>query len=429
MMKSITYKKILVDLIKWCALGVLIGALGGVIGAGFAHLLSFVTGLRQAAPWLVVLLPVGGIATVLLYRAFDMEHFGGTNEITASLTSKKTVRPIAAPLIFVSSAITHLFGGSAGREGAALQLGGAGASALCRVLRLHEQDQAIAMLSGMSAVFAGLFGTPLTAALFVLEFKLSRKTVGRAILPCFLSSLVAQKVSSALAVAAETAEISGVDPFSFSTVAKIFVLSLGLGVLGRLQCFAFHKTSHFVARLIPNALLRSASAAAVIVLFTAMVGDMRYNGSGMPMAILAVEGKADWFDFVLKILFTAVTLSAGLKGGEIVPTFCVGASFGCVFGGLLGLDPGFSAALGLVGLFCCTANSPVSAVFLGIEMFGFGALPHFIILCILLWLLSVNRGLFENRSFRSPLFSEKARRAYRRLFAFRLCDDKNSAKS
>ncbi len=404
-MKNITFKKIFFGVLKWCTLGVLIGTLGGLIGACFAHLLSFVTKLRQVAPWLVVLLPVGSIATVLLYRVFGMYNFGGTNEIIFCLTNKKTIRAIVAPLIFISSAITHLFGGSAGREGAALQLGGAGATALCRMLRLKENDQTIVIMSGMSAVFAGLFGMPLTAAFFVLEFKLSFKVISRAILPCLLSSVVATKFASALAVAAETANLSVIDTFTFPTIAKIIILSLGLSILGRLMCIAFHKTGHLMTRLISNAFLRTALAAAVIVVLTAIVGDMRYNGSGMSMAIMAIEGKADWFDFILKIVFTAFTLAAGLKGGEIVPTFCVGATFGCVFGSILGLDPGFGAALGLVGLFCCTTNSPVSAVFLGIEMFGFSALPYFIIVCIFLWLLSVNNGLFENRFFKSPILS------------------------
>ncbi len=403
--KNMTFKKTLFGVLKWCALGVLIGTLGGLIGACFAHLLSLVTRLRQAEPWLILLLPIGSIATVLLYQVFDMHNYGGTNEIILCLTNKKPIRTIAAPLIFISSAITHLFGGSAGREGAALQLGGAGAASLWRMLRLKENDRTIFVLSGMSAVFAGLFGTPLTAAFFVLEFKLNFKVIGRAVLPCFISSIVATKLSSALAVAAETVHISNINTLTFSTIAKIIILSLGLSILGRLMCLAFHKTGHLMNRLISNTFLRTASAAAVIVALTVIVGDVRYNNSGMSMAITAIEGNADWFDFILKIIFTAVTLAAGLKGGEIVPTFCVGATFGCVFGGILGLDSGFAAALGLVGLFCCTTNSPVSSVFLGIEMFGFSALPYFIIVCIFLWLLSANNGLFENRFFKSPIFS------------------------
>lgn len=405
-MKNITFKKIFFGVLKWCILGVLIGTLGGLIGACFDHLLSFVTRLRQTEPWLILLLPVGSIATGLLYRVFGMYNFGGTNEIVACLIDKKPIKVIAAPLIFISTAITHLLGGSSGREGAALQLGGAGATALCRVLRLKEDDQTLAIISGMSAVFASLFGTPLTATFFVLEFKLSFKVISRAILPCLISSVVAAKFSSALAVAAETANVSVIDTFTFPTVAKIIILSLGLSILSRLMCIIFHKTGNLMTRLISNAFLRTALAAAVIVVLTAIVGDMRYSGSGMSMAIMAIEGKADWFDFILKIVFTAVTLAAGLKGGEIVPTFCVGATFGCVFGSILGLDPGFGAALGLVGLFCCTTNSPISAVFFGIEMFGFCALPYFIIVCIILWLLSVNKGLFENRFLKSPLFQK-----------------------
>ena len=277
-MQNITFKKVFFGVLKWCSLGVLIGMLGGLIGACFAHLLSFVTNLRQVGPWLVFLLPVGSIATVLLYRAFGMHNFGGTNEIIACLTDKKPIRAIAAPLIFISSAITHLFGGSAGREGAALQLGGAGASALCRTLRLKENDRTIVIMSGMSAVFAGLFGTPLTAAFFVLEFNFSFKVISRAILPCFISSVVATKISSALAVAEETANLSVIDTFTFYTIAKIIILSLGLSILGRIMCIAFHETVHLMTRLISNTFLRTALAAGVIVVLTAIVGDMRYNG-------------------------------------------------------------------------------------------------------------------------------------------------------
>ena len=163
------------------------------------------------------------------------------------------------------------------------------------------------------------------------------------------------------------------------------------------MCLAFHKTGHLMTRLISNAFLRTALAAAVIIALTAIVGDMRYNGSGMSMAILAIEGKADWFDFILKIVFTAVTLAAGLKGGEIVPTFCVGATFGCVVGGLLGLDPGFAAALGLVGLFCCATNSPFASIVLSIEMFGGANLYIFALTCVICFVLSGHSGLYASQ--------------------------------
>ena len=389
-------RKIL-SFIRLCVLGALVGALGGLVGACFAHLLSFVTQLRESTPWLILLLPAGAMITVWLYRSCRMQDYGGANEIVLCLAEQKPIRTLAAPLIFVASAITHLLGGSAGREGAALQLGGAGAAWLCRRLRLQEKDRTILVMSGMSAVFAGLFGTPLTATVFVLEFRAKPKVLGLALLPCLISSVLAAKLAGALGVASEAVSLHSIAAFTLPAVAKILVLALGLGILARIVCAVFHNAGHWCKRLLKNDYLRAALAAAAVVALTAIVGDMRYNGAGMTMAIAAVEGHANWFDFLLKLLFTAVTLAAGLKGGEIVPTFCIGATFGCILGGLLGMDAGFAAALGLVGLFCCAANSPIGGILLGIELFGLSALPYYALICLILWPLSANHGLFQNR--------------------------------
>jgi H+/Cl- antiporter ClcA len=171
------------------------------------------------------------------------------------------------------------------------------------------------------------------------------------------------------------------------------------------MCFVFHKSEHFVKKIITNPYVRIFAGAVVIIGLTWAIGDMRYNGAGMDMAIRAIEGEADWYDFLLKMLFTAVTLSAGFKGGEIVPTFCIGATFGCVFGGLIGIEPGFAAALALAGIFCCATASPLSAVVLAVEMFGIAILPYSIPVCIIAWLLSCKEGLFYGRFFASPVFN------------------------
>ena len=404
-MENINFRKTLFLILKLCLLGALIGLLGGLVSAAFSHLLSLVTGVREGSPWLILLLPVGGIATVALYKIFGMQEYGGANKIIQCLKEKSEIKPVAAPLIFISTAVTHLFGGSAGKEGAAIQLGGAVASAFSKVLRLKDDERTVFVMSGMSAVFAGVFGTPLTAAIFVLEFRSSKKLVSLATLPCFISAVIAQKVSSLLGVCGEVFHLNNITAFTFRSALQIIALSIGLSLLGRVMCFLFHKSELWAKKLISNSFLRSVLAAGFIIVLTAIVGDMRYSGSGMSMAMGAVKGDADWFDFILKIVFTCITLAAGFKGGEIVPTFCIGATFGCVFGSVLQLDVSLSAALGFVGLFCCATNSPISAVFLGIEMFGFTALPYFIIICIVLWLMSVNNGLFENRFFKSPILS------------------------
>lgn len=407
MKNNVFTKALFVSALKLCALGLLIGALGGAVGAAFWHLLAAVTHARESVPWLVLLLPIGGLMTVALYKICRMSDYGGTNEIITCLEKKSPIRAVAAPLIFVSTAITHLFGGSAGREGAAIQLGGAGASALSGVFRLNDDERKVFTMCGMSAVFAGVFGTPLTAAFFVLEFKSKKKDWLMSVLPCFASALVAGKLSSLLGVSEEFVHLNVTMPFAFLTLGKIVALSIGLSLLGFVMCFVFHKAEHFSKKLISNPFLRVVIGSVVVIALTAAVGDMRYNGAGMEMALGAVEGRADWFDFALKLAFTAVTLAAGLKGGEIVPTFCIGATFGFVLGGALSMDVGLAAALGLVGLFCCVTNSLVSAILLGLEMFGVSALPYFILVCIVVWLLSPNHGLFHNRFFKSPIFCKR----------------------
>lgn len=398
--------KKLIHNIKLCALGALVGVLGGLCSVCFAYLLSFVTGLRQSYPWLVLLLPVAAIATTALYRIFNMQDHGGANEIIFCLANQKPIRTMAAPLIFISCAITHLFGGSAGREGAALQLGGAGAAALSSAFRMKEDDHAVAILSGMCAVFAGLFGTPITATFFVLEFRSKPRANTLALLPCLISAVVAAKLSAALGVVPETVYLKAIDAVSIPTIIKIIILAVGLSALGHVMCYTFHHTKQWARRLMSNDFLRAGLLSVVIVALTALVGDMRYNGAGMSMAITAIEGNAQWFDFLLKLIFTAITLAAGLKGGEIVPTFCIGATFGCALGGILGLNVGFAATLGLVGLFCCVTNSPISGMILGAELFGVSALPYYGLICLLLWPLSTKNGLFKNRFFQ-PLTALK----------------------
>ena len=163
------------------------------------------------------------------------------------------------------------------------------------------------------------------------------------------------------------------------------------------MCWLFHKAEHLAQHYLKNPWLRIFIGGAVIMALTLLVGDHRYNGAGMDMALGAVEGNAQWFDFLLKMLFTTITLAAGFKGGEIVPTFCIGATFGCVVGGLLGLDPGICGALGLIGLFCCATNSPFASIVLSIEMFGGANLHLFSLVCVICFVLSGQGGLYSSQ--------------------------------
>ena len=366
--------------LKWAVLGSLIGIIGGLLGAGFHHALHFVTHLRTEHNWLIFLLPVGGLLSVGIYRLFGLRNNRGTNEIIDAILDGKPVSPMVAPVIFLASSITHLFGGSAGREGAALQLGGSVASGIGKLLKLQEKDRTVLIMSGMSAVFAGLFGTPLTATIFCMEFESVGTLFTPALLPCYLAAFVASRVSLTL-----------------GNSWKFVILAVLVSLLGIFMCHVFHKAEHLAAHYLPNPFIRIAVGGAVIAALTLIVGDHRFNGAGMDMALSAVAGKTDWYNFIVKMLFTAVTLAAGFKGGEIVPTFCIGATFGCLIGGLLGLDAGVAGALGLVGLFCCATNSPLASVMLSVEMFGSGYLHLFVLICVICFVLSGHSGLYASQ--------------------------------
>ena len=383
--------------VKWLLLGSLIGVIGGLLGAGFHHALHFVTHLRGAHRWLIFLLPLGGLLSVGIYRVFGLRNNRGTNEIVDSILDNRPVSPMVAPVIFLASSITHLFGGSAGREGAALQLGGSVASFLGTALKLREKDRTVLIMSGMSAVFAGLFGTPLTATIFCMEFESVGTLFTPALLPCYLAAFVASRVSFALGVHAETYILDTAAALDFANIGGFAVLAVLIALLGIAMCHLFHSAEHLAAHRLPNPFVRIAVGGALITVLTLLVGDHRFNGAGMDMALNAVAGNTDWYNFLLKMLFTAITLAAGFKGGEIVPTFCIGATFGCFVGSLLGLEPGIAAAMGLIGLFCCATNSPLASIVLSVEMFGGANLYLFALVCVICFVLSGHSGLYASQ--------------------------------
>ena len=382
---------------EWIALALLLGGLGGLLGAAFHHTLHGVTDLREGNTWLIFLLPLGGLLSVSIYWLFRLQANRGTNEVIDAVLDGAPVKAAVAPTIFLSTTITHLLGGSAGREGAALQLGGSTACLISRFFRLTGKERRILILSGMSAVFAGLFGTPLTATLFCMEFASVGTWFSPALLPCYLAALIASRVSGALGVHAETAVLEAVTALNWANAWKFVVLAILLALLGIFMCRVFHEAEHWMKRFLKNPWLRIAVGGVLILGITLLVGDHRYNGAGMHMALTAVAGEAAWQDFLLKMLLTAITLAAGFKGGEIVPTFCIGATFGCVAGSLLGLEPGMAAALGLVGLFCCATKSPFASIVLSVEMFGGENLHIFALVCVICFVLSGKGGLYSSQ--------------------------------
>ena len=390
-------EKYLFWFLKWTALSTVMGIIGGLLGTAFHYALHFVTHLRLEYPWLVLLLPIGGLVSVAWYKLLKLNKNRGTNEIIDAVLDGEELKPQIAPGIFGAAMLTHLFGGSAGREGAALQLGGSTASMLSRLLKLNRDDRRVLVMAGMSSVFAGLFRTPLTAALFCMEFESVGMIFSPALLPCYLASFTASTVAGRLGVHAEGLLISSYAHLSPAATAACGVLAVLIAVLGIFMCKFFHAAEHLSQHHIKSPWVRIFAGGVLIAAMTYLVGDHRFNGAGMDMALGAIGGQGEWYYFLVKLLFTTVTLAAGFKGGEIVPTFCVGATFGCVVGSLLGLEPGVAAALGLVGLFCCATNSPFASIVLSVEMFGAQNIHLFALICVICFVLSGHSGLYSSQ--------------------------------
>ena len=302
-----------------------------------------------------------------------------------------------APLIFVATFLTHLLGGSAGREGAALQLGGSLGSDIGRLLKLSEDDRRTLTMVGMGALFAALFGTPLTATVFVMEVLCMGHMVYSSFVPCIVASLTAFGVSLLLHMEPEGYTLAVVPGLNWLSALQVTGLAALCAVLSVIFCAVMHVSGHCFKKWMKNPYVRAIAGGAAIIALTLLVGTRDYNGAGAQVIERAIEGQARPQDFLLKLIFTAITLGCGYKGGEIVPTFFVGATFGCVVGPLLGMNPGFAAAIALVATFCGNTNCPVASVFLGIELFGGQAVPLFALACAVSYMLSGYSSLYHKQ--------------------------------
>lgn len=385
--------------LKWTVLAGIIGGLGGLAGGCFAKCVVWATGFRSGNGWTLYLMPFAGLVIVFLYRLLGEEKNRGTNMVIESISSHEEVTPATAPLIFISTVLTHLTGGSAGREGAALQLGGSIGSMVGKRIDLDEKDLKIAVMCGMSAVFGALFGTPVAAGVFSMEVISIGVMYYAALVPCLFSAFLGAWISRSLGVEPERYQILDIPQFSFSSAAYVVLLGIFCAIVSIGFCMLLHRSEHLWKERIPNPWIRILAASGCLILLTLLVGTRDYNGGSMGLIESAMEGKARYQDFVFKALFTAITLSGGFKGGEIVPTLCVGSTFGCVVGQLAGISPSFSAACGMAALFVGVTNCPISSLIIALEMFGGEALPFLSIVVAVSFTLSGYYGLYTSQKF------------------------------
>lgn len=387
-------------LLKWAFLSIIIGIGVGLISTAFSYLVAFATDYRIAHKWVVFGLPIGGLIIVALYRLAGQAKNAGTNMVMQVVREDEELMPgHIAPLILVASIITHFFGGSAGREGAALQFGASIGDWFGRRINLSESDRKIITLASMSAAFSGLLGTPMAAALFPMEVISVGIFYYAALVPCVFSSFIAQEVCLLLKVRTMAAPygITIVPSFYSWDTAKVILMALAFAVAGVLFCTALHTTENLYAKYIKNQYIRVVVGAFLVIALYFVVGTDAYLGLGDTVIKDSFSTPAGFEMFLLKILFTAVTLCAGFKGGEIVPTLFIGATLGSALSVVTGMPVNLCAACGMVGVFCAVTNSPITSFILAFELFGGAGMKFYCIVIAICYLMSGYTSLYKEQ--------------------------------
>lgn len=382
-------------LIRWLILAGATGVILGVVGGWFGISITVVTQLRESHPWMLYLLPAAGLLIVGMYRLDPYKT--GTNLVLEGIQSGAYIPLRMAPLIAGSTILTHAFGGSAGREGAALQLGGSVAGTLGKWLKLEEYDHRIMIMSGMSAGFSALFGTPLTATIFAMEVTNVGIMQYAALVPCSVAALVAKETAEFVGAHGEHFTLPTVAAFNPQNAFLVILLAFCCAGVSILFCAMLHTAERIYKKWIPNEWLRVVAGGSLVVLMTLLLGTTDYLGAGMPVIELAMEGKVIAAAFLLKMVFTGISLGSGFRGGEIVPSLFVGATFGCLFGQITGLSPSLAAACGMASVFCGVTNCPISSLLLSFELFGFNGMPFFLLSVCISYLESGYYGLYHSQ--------------------------------
>lgn len=383
--------------LKWVFIALITGAIGGGIGGLFRFCVDIATNVRHAHEYLILFLPLGGLFIVFLYHITKLSENADTNLVIKSIRSDERVPMLLAPVIFVSTVITHLLGGSAGREGAALQLGGCIGEQVGDLFKLDEKDMHICVLCGMSGLFSALFGTPLTATIFAMEVISVGIFYYSAFVPCLVSSLVSVSITALMGLEPVHFALNNVPQVDMWSVIKVGFVGVGCAVMGILFCLTLRVSHKYSAKFIKNDYLRVVVGGLLIIGLTALMGT-RYNGIGEDVIHSAFQyGDINWYDPFMKILFTAITIGFGFKGGEIIPTLFIGATFGYVVGGAIGLDPAFAAAVAMVALFCAVVNCPMASLALSVELFSGGSIILFAVSLAVSFMLSGYYGLYSGQ--------------------------------
>ncbi|WP_394185642.1 voltage-gated chloride channel family protein [Metabacillus halosaccharovorans] len=386
-------------LIKWAVLAGLVGLLAGSASAFFLVSLKWAAETRETYSWFLFLLPFGGMLVSFLYWKYGLNSAKGNNLLIEQAHGAKESIPFRmAPLVLFGTIVTHLFGGSAGREGTAVQMGGAFSELIGKLFKLDEIDRKIIIICGISSGFGSVFGTPLAGTVFGLEVLALGLIRHEAIFPAFIAAFVGDIVTTTVwGVGHHHYEIGTIPSLSALLLLKILFAAILFGLTSTLFSELTHWLKKQYTKLFPNPMLKSFVGGLVIIGLVYIVGTRKYLGLGIPLIDDAFEGEVSPLTFITKLLFTSLTLGAGYQGGEVTPLFAIGSTLGSSLGDILQVSIPFLAALGFIGVFCGATNTPIACFIMGIELFGSEASLYLFLVCIISYLFSGHTGIYTSQ--------------------------------
>jgi H+/Cl- antiporter ClcA len=396
-------KKWILITFKWLLICVLIGIFSGSASAFFLATLDFVTQFRNQHNWIIWFLPLAGLFIGYLYFFYDSKTAKGNNLLLEEYNKpEKKIPFIMAPLVLLSTLITHLFGGSAGREGTAVQMGGAIADLCTDIFKLDKSERRTLIVLGISAGFASVFGTPLAGALFALEIVLFSKINFKSSVLSFVVAYIAYFTVEFWKIKHTHYSIPLVPEMTFTALFWILIASILFGFAALLFSRSTHLWGKLFSKTIKHPPLRPFIGGIIVAFAIYFIGTTKYIGLGIPMIVDAFSNPNDSYDFLLKILFTGFTLGAGFKGGEVTPLFFVGATLGSALSSVIPLPIALLAGMGFVAVFSGATHTPIACTVMGMELFGIESGVYIGIACTIAYFFSGSIGIYKSQIVKGP---------------------------